>query len=446
MRVLHVIPSLSQVHGGPTRALTLMEQALTELGVTVETVSTDDDGAGRRNGKPCEVPLQENGVTRRYFCKRLDFYKVAPGMALWLARHARDYDLLHIHALFSFSTIAAAWAAHRAGVPYVLRPLGTLTRYGVTQRRPWLKRLSLACLEGPALRRAAAVHFTSEDEMREAAECGVPMKGVVIPLGVEEPLPSDDALVRTHFAALGDAPYLLFLSRLDPKKNVEGLLRALRELLDCHGLRPRNDEADVIAPYEAAVIANEVKQSMRPGYMDCRASLAVTGSGSRSANSAVPGHGARDDNAGVKLLIAGDGSPEYVASLKAFASELGLADRVVWAGHIDGALKASALAGAELFVLPSFSENFGIAAAEALMAGLPCVLGQGVAISQDVVKAGAGLAVLPDAASIAAGLLQVMADSETRSQMSKAAVQLARQHYSAQAMGQNLLRLYESLV
>jgi len=432
VRVLHVIPSLSQVHGGPTRALTLMEQALTELGVTVETVSTDDDGAGRRNGKPCEVPLQENGVTRRYFCKRLDFYKVAPGMALWLARHVRDYDLLHIHALFSFSTIAAAWAAHRAGVPYVLRPLGTLTRYGVTQRRPWLKRLSLACLEGPALKRAAAVHFTSEDEMREAAECGVPMKGVVIPLGIEAAIPSDDTLVRTHFVALGNAPYLLFLSRLDPKKNVEGLLRALRELLDCHGLRPRNDEAAVIAHYEAAVIANEVKQSMPPGSPRRYAS--------RDDDAGV------SDKAGVKLLIAGDGSPEYVASLKAFASELGLADRVVWAGHIDGALKASALAGAELFVLPSFSENFGIAAAEALMAGLPCVLGQGVAISQDVVKAGAGLAVLPDAASIAAGLLQVMADSETRSQMSKAAAQLAHRHYSAQAMGQNLLRLYEGLV
>jgi hypothetical protein len=60
MKVLHVIPSLSRVHGGPTRALALMEGALAEQGVTVETATTDDDGPGRHNGKACGQPLQEN--------------------------------------------------------------------------------------------------------------------------------------------------------------------------------------------------------------------------------------------------------------------------------------------------------------------------------------------------------------------------------------------------
>ena len=135
-----------------------------------------------------------------------------------------------------------------------------------------------------------------------------------------------------------------------------------------------------------------------------------------------------------------------MAGLKALAVELGLEDRVVWAGHIDGDLKASALAGAELFVLPSFSENFGIAAAEALMAGLPCVLGQGVAIAQDVVTAGAGLAVTPEPASIAAGLLRVMADSNMRATMAVRAKALALDKYSAAAMGARLVELYSGIV
>ncbi len=361
-----------------------MEQGLLQLGVSVVTATTDDNGHGRHNGKRLGQPLQENGVTRWYFRKQMDFYKTSLGLGWWTLRNARIFDVIHIHALFSFNTLVAAWSARLAGVPYILRPLGTLSHYGVTQRRPWLKRASLAVFEGPALRHAAAVHFTSEDEQREAAQWAVRMRGVVIPLGIEPAQRADGALVRTQYPALGAAPYLLFLSRLDPKKNIEGLLQAF-----------------------VLILPN------RPG---------------------------------LRLLVAGDGAPAYAASLQAMAVELGLGNSVVWAGRVDGDLKASALGGAELFVLPSFSENFGIAAAEALMAGLPCVLGQGVAISCDVVNAGAGLAVTPDPASIAAGLMQVLADESARDAMGSAALRLAQERYSAKAMGANLVALYSEIL
>lgn len=361
-----------------------MVSALLSRGVTACIATTDDDGPNRRNTLPCSVFAEYEGFQRIQFRKVFDFYKTAPDFGLWIARNAREYDLIHIHALFSFTSMAAAWAAHRAGVPYVLRPLGSLASYGINQRRPWLKRFSLAWLEEPALRSAAAVHFTSVDEMREASQTGISMKGVVVPLGIEAFKPRDEGLVRSKFSALMSGRYLLYLSRLDPKKNVEGLLHA---------------------------------------FSLCAATWPD-----------------------VKLLVAGDGAPAYVGGLKALARELGLTGRVVWAGHIDGELKASALAGAAMFVLPSFSENFGIAAAEALMAGLPCVLGLGVGIARDVVAAGAGVAVAPDAGSIAAGLMQVMADTQARAVMSARAVALAQGKYSAQAMGANLVALYQDII
>lgn len=384
MRLLHVIPSVAAAHGGPSRAIVLMEKALVALGVSVTTATTDDDGPGRHLVCTVSRAVADGLTARWYFHKNTEFYKCAWKFVPWVRHAVRQFDVVHIHALFSFTSIVAAWAARRAGVPYIIRPLGTLTNYGRTQRRPWLKRLSLKWIEGPLLRDAAAVHFTSLDEQREAAECGVPMRGVVIPLGIEASAATDDALVRSRFVALQDARYLLYLSRLDPKKNVEGLLHACAQ---------------------------------------CLTQLPNT-----------------------KLLIAGNGKPDYVASLVALASALGLDKQVIWAGHIDGELKASALAGAALFVLPSFSENFGIAAAEALMAGLPCVLGQGVAISHDVVEATAGLAVQTDPASIAAGLLQVLADPAVRATMAVNAAALARRKYSAQAMGENLLRLYTGIL
>jgi glycosyltransferase involved in cell wall biosynthesis len=381
LKVLHVIPSLAAADGGPSRALALMERALAAQGVTVETAATDDAGPGRRNGKPAGAALSENGAVRRYFPKRLEFYKVSPGLARWLLRHAGDYELVHIHALFSFASAAAAWAAWRAGVPYIVRPLGTLTRYGVGRRRPWLKRLSLAWVEGPLLRRAKAVHFTSEAERLEAEALGVPLRGAVIPLGIEPGPEADGEALRTRFPALRGRRCVLFLSRLDPKKNLEGLLRAFA-----------------------------LAQAEFPDAL---------------------------------LLVAGDGAPAYAASLKSLAERLGLAGRVVWAGHLDGALKADAFALAEIFALPSLSENFGIAAAEALMAGVPCLLGEGVAIAAEVERAGAGLAVAPDPDSILRGLARLLRGD--MAQARQAAAALAREQYSAQAMGERLARLYADI-
>jgi glycosyltransferase involved in cell wall biosynthesis len=385
VKVLHVIPSLSGSQGGPTMALALMERALTAQGVTVETATTNDDGAGRRNGKSCGRPLPENGVVHWYFRKAADFYKPSPQFARWIASKAADYDLIHIHALFSFTSAAAAWAAHRAGVPYVVRPLGALNAYGMQQRRPWLKRLSMRLVEGRILKRAAAVHFTSDQESLEAAELGVAMTPAVIPLGVEMHAGLPTANPGRRLGAERDGEHcILFLSRLDAKKNLEGLLDAM------------------------AILQPEI-----PGLL---------------------------------LLVAGDGAPGYVTGLKARAERAGLAQCVVWAGHLEGSAKAAAFARAEVFVLPSFSENFGIAAAEALAQGLPCVLGHGVALAKDVAAAQAGVAVMTDPASIAQGLRLIIASKTNLALMSANAHQLALQRYSAQAMGANLKRLYTRIL
>jgi glycosyltransferase involved in cell wall biosynthesis len=287
--------------------------------------------------------------------------------------------------LFSFTSIAAARAARRAGVPYVVRPLGTLNDYGMRRRRPWLKALSLRFVDGPLLRDAAAVHFTSHEEAAQARRLGLAVKEAVIPLGIGQAPQRAVAPRLARYADLSAAgPRLLYLSRLDPKKNLEGLLAAV------------------------ALLTREMPQ--------------------------------------LRLVVAGAGSPDYVNTLKAQAQTLGIADRVDWAGHVEGDAKAAAFADADLFVLPSYSENFGIAAAEALAAGLPCVLGEGVAIAKDVVEAQAGIAVGTDATSIAQGLRRIIADHDALPALSANAMRLARERYSIEAMGASLKRLYDGIL
>lgn len=72
----------------------------------------------------------------------------------------------------------------------------------------------------------------------------------------------------------------------------------------------------------------------------------------------------------VRLDIYGAGDPAYVATLK---SKIGSDSRIVLRGHVDADRKALAFAKADLFVLPSHSENFGIAVAEALAHGVPVI-------------------------------------------------------------------------
>ena len=187
--------------------LPIMERQLAAAGVGVETVTTDDNGKGRRYEKSLGCALAENGVTRWYFRKQSEFYKVSVPLRAWLQRHASRFDVVHIHALFSFTSVIAAGVCRSAGIPYIIRPLGALTRYGMTQRRAFLKRLSFGLLERSLLRDAAAVHFTSSAELQEAEVLGVPMRSIIIPLGLE-PAPAGDARgFLGHYPELEESAY-----------------------------------------------------------------------------------------------------------------------------------------------------------------------------------------------------------------------------------------------
>jgi len=305
-------------------------------------------------------------------------------MYRWLKTSIPGYDLVHIHALFSFSSTVAAWIARRCGIPYVIRPLGTLAPYGMKRRRRVQKLLSFNLVEKHLLQAAASIHVTSNAEKADALCLGVVGKFDVIPLGVEAATEGEKARFERDHPQIGVRRIVLYLSRLDPKKNLESLLRAF---------------------------AGD-------------AWLRKTAT----------------------LVIAGDGSADYRHSLGALATSLGIADAMIWMGPVSEIAKADALAAADVFALPSFSENFGIAVAEALASGIPCVLGRGVAIAAEVEKAGAGFAVDPTPEAIAEGISRLLGDESAHRAAAAAARRLADERYSAQRMGQELVALYGRIV
>jgi glycosyltransferase involved in cell wall biosynthesis len=206
---------------------------------------------------------------------------------------------------------------------------------------------------------------------------------VVIPLGFDlsardEESPDAEDFYR-RFPRAGRRPLVLFLSRLDPKKNVEALLQAFANLTVDAG-----------------------------------------------------------------LIIAGAGDAEYVARLQAIAKELAIDERVTWTGHIEGRVKHGAYAAASVFVLPSMSENFGIALLEAMAAGLACISSAGVALASEAAREHAVELVPPAAPEIlAAAIDRLIVDDEARLALGARARELAAR-YSLPRMGQSLCRLYQA--
>ena len=383
MRVLHVIPSVSDSSGGPSKAIVQMEQALLARNVEVVTVTTNDDGNGEVLSVELHKPLSHGGVNRIYFPMQVHAYKISMPLRRWLLQEIRNFDVVHVHAVFSFAPVMAALIARKNQVPYVIRPLGVLNNYGMTKRRSIFKRLSIAIFEGQLLRDASAVHFTSEQERIEAESLGIKLRSIVLPLGIEPTTAQSGDLMLSTFPELKGRRCLLYLSRIDPKKNIEALLEAL------------------------ALVKKEIPD--------------------------------------IALVICGDGDKNYISELKSQALKLNVADCIAWAGHVGGPMKASALGAAELFVLPSFSENFGIAPVEALSAGLPCVLGKGVAVAERVAEVGAGLSVEPTPAAFAAGILSLMQNPDVHAKACIQAKELAKTDYGVDTMGDRLLALYQRL-
>lgn len=92
----------------------------------------------------------------------------------------------------------------------------------------------------------------------------------------------------------------------------------------------------------------------------------------------------------MRFIICGVGDQEIMDQIKMIILNLGISEKVDFRGWVDGPTKKAILLESNCFILTSEDENFAIAAAEALGAGIPCVLSSNVALSVLVQKHNAG--------------------------------------------------------
>jgi glycosyltransferase involved in cell wall biosynthesis len=358
-------------------------KALHRRGVAVDVVTTDDDGDTQRLEVPLDQFMQLHGQRVRYFPRQTLKYAASYPLLRWLRRHVSDYDIVHTHGLFSFAPLAAAWHARSSGVPYIMRPAGVLDTWGMKNKSRIIKATSVRMVEGPLLRSAAAVHFMTRLEQTRASELPLSICPVVLPLGFEFDTSAVEDRSGIDDVNIGAKRAILYLARIHPIKCVDTLLRAFASL-----------------PERTSTV----------------------------------------------LVIAGDGDPQLVGSLKRLSQELGLEDQVQWVGFATGARKRSLLSLATLFVLPSASENFGVAVVEAMNAGLPVVVTRGCGLAEFVSRARAGLVTDGSVESLRAALSQMLADDDLRRVMGTAGRQAVSRELSLDAFGNRLELLYRNIL
>ncbi len=389
MRILHVIPTYLPAtrYGGPIVAVHALACALIARGHDVEIVTTNVNGAGA-SPVPLGTRVAIDSVPVRYFASpwlpRLCF---APAMASMLRAEMPQFDVAHLHSVFLWPTYAAARAAHAAKVPYVVSPRGMLVEDLIRRRNRLVKSAWIALCERANLERAAAIHATSGTEAAELGRFGWHLPPVtVIPNGVA----MDDG------GGGGD----------------DG------------GNADVSPDVREIAATSPVLFLGRISWKKGPD---------------RLLHAFARTHGGT-------LAIVGPDDEGLTPRLRILARELGIGDRVRFLPRaVLGADKAHLYRAARVFVLPSFSENFGNTVLEAMQSGRPVVVTPEVGAAEIVRAAGGGIVADGDPASFGAAIERLLADRALADAMGAAGRRYVHANLSWASVAADMEALYEAI-
>ncbi len=348
MKILHLCSSVDPATGGPANVLARLSPAQAALGHDVTIVTLDTPD----RVETVRPRLEKAGVRLVHPTTPVGLAR-ARGVVRSLMDDGMSSgapDVGHIHGLWQALPHLGSGVFRKRGVPYVFRPCGMLDPAVMSMSGTLKKRAFLALRGRRDINGAQGMHFTTTTERDLVKPMGLSPKPFVIPNGVE--WAEFEALPeRGSYRAssgIGDRPLVVFFSRVHQKKGLDLLLPAFAK-------------------------------------------------------------GAPED---AVLVLVGPGEEGYVASLRAEAAGLGIGDRVVFTGMIQGAERFAPVVDADLFCLPSYQENFGVAVVEALAAGTPALISDQVNIFQDVVEAGVGRATRCEVDEIADALREMLTDRD----------------------------------
>jgi glycosyltransferase involved in cell wall biosynthesis len=342
---------LDASRGGVSSGVVTTVEQLTKYGIdnqiiSVGTTKKQSEANSQRLSKMISI-----GVEYRYTVAKFENdYGLGSliGLKGMLANLSKP-DLVVLHQVYTFSTLLGYIYAKKYGIPYAVKPHGSLTKYHESDSK-LIKTLAKWILISKILREADAIIVTCESE-RDDLNLSFQAKTYQLGYGADVSQIAYNASQRPTISSLNLR--IVFSGRFDKKKNLPLVIQAMPQIL--------NKYPDLI------------------------------------------------------LDIAGSGNTNEVKKLQSLISSLKLESSIQFHGWIDSSKMRDLFAGAKLLVLPSENENFAIVVAEALSAGVPCVVSKFVGTADIVAKHHAGEIIQElTPTSVADGILKVLQGDETK--------------------------------
>lgn len=379
MKVLHVIRGMAN-SSGTTHIVGPLAEAQARSGCEVSVFCVE-------KGNDAPVLPDPSLVESQCFKQTLPLNNpgVSAAFARAVGRRLREFDIVHVHAIWNFPSWWAMRSAYRAGVPYIVAPQGSLDPWALRQNARG-KKLYGALTEVPLLQRAACLQGLTEKEAGQIRAFGIAARCEIIPNGIDERLMERGASPDPgQFGLANGCKTLLFLSRIHSKKGLDLLVNT----------------AEMV----------------------------------------------RHEHASLRIVVAGgDAGSGYLDVIKSECEHKGLAGMFVFLGEVQGARKLEVLSAADAFVLPSYSEGLPVAALEALGAGLPVVLTDECNLPE-VAESGAGYVVAPDATQLANAVTRLFTlPDAARREMGERGRELAAGKFTWRGIASRTLDCYREIL
>jgi len=386
MKILVVTPFYKPAHiyGGPVQSISALCESMARAGARVTVFTTDAKGPGKRLAVAANQPIQVEGVEVHYFSHvsvplmPLFFYSPALGRAC--REQINQFDAAYLSLNWNYPTMMAAQSALSASVPYVFSPRGCLMTWSM-QQLGWQKRIYLALIERRLMNGASAIHCTGAMEQAQLEAWRLKPPTFIVQNGLDiapfQQLPARGEL-RRSLGISSTATVSLFVGRLHKMKRVGPMVQAF------------------------ARVAQELPSA--------------------------------------HLVIAGPDEDGSGQDAQEQAQTLGLSDRVHFTGLLTGTGLMQAYADADLLVLLSHRENFGMVVAEAMAAGVPVLISDQVGLAEEVKQANAGCVVSSEAEEIARTWTQMLTSPALR-QMGSRGRNLVEERFVSEVVAAQMIEV-----
>lgn len=390
LRILYVCSYYkpAYIYGGPVQSGSSMCEGLRQAGADLVVLTTNANGSNRLD-VALQQPVDVDGVEVWYFPLTLGglsfFYSASMSKAI--RTRVQNFDLVVAEGIWGQAMWSIVKSCARYHVPYIVTVRGQFNSWALSKKR-LKKKIYMELLGNRYINHAAAIYCTDPVEVKSVHKFGFSSPTFIVPNAIhasDYARPAAVGGLRRQFGISGDAYILFFLGRLTQIKRPD--------------------------------IALDV--------------LAASGSLDKE----------------VHLVFAGPDEDGMMQNLRNQAESFGCSARVHFAGLLKKDQVISALADVNLLLMPSdIQENFGMSALEAMAAGVPILVSDGIPVGQWAQKVGAGLVVPCTKASFQQAALELLSKPDELVLMGQRGRELARERFDISVVARQMLAQYEAIV